>query len=256
MSNQYDNYLYKIQQLVNRQFILNEIADPPGAFGIVQSVGKPCVNDNFTFVRILNALIEPIDITVYVGDIQVARNLKYKEVSYYLPIPKGNNNIRIYSSTKLDTPLIELNNLDIPTNQAVTIPIWKNKDSMQAMIMVDDVTQPIYPDRYSARIVNLSPDPLTLNVSAPELNYNLSRSLDSGEYEGYFIRDPGKYFFEFRMPSNVGLRPINVSLNNMASRIYTQYIVGTIDLYTKEYQNGYPLELVVSTDGNTIIRRC
>lgn len=240
----------------NRHLILNEVADPPGAFGLVQSVGKLCVNSSFTFVRILNAITEPIKITVYIDDIEVARDLVYKGVGYYLPVPKGSHVIRVYSDNNKNTPIIELNNVDIPTSQAVTIPVWKGKESLQIIILVDDVNQRIYPDKYVFRIVNLSPDDLSINISTPELNYHVSRGLDSGEYEGYFIRDPSKSLFEFTMPSKVGLRPVRATLNHLASRIYTEYIVGTIDLNTETYQKGYPLELVVSVDGNTIIRPC
>jgi hypothetical protein len=240
----------------NRHLILNEIADPPGTFGLVQSVGKLCVNSSFTFVRILNVITEPIKITVYIDDIEVARDLVYKGVGYYLPVPKGKHVIRIYSDNNKNTTIIELNNVDIPTNQAVTIPVWKAKESLQIMILVDDVNQKIYPDKYVFRIVNLSPDNLSINISTPELNYHVSRSLDSGEYEGYFVRDPSKSLFEFTLPSQVGLRPVRATLNHLASRIYTEYIVGTIDLNTETYQKGYPLELVVSVDGNTIIRSC
>lgn len=256
MINKWNNHCYNLQQQFKRQTELYTPGSQTGAFDLVQSIGKPCVNSSFTFVRIFNAITEPIRITVYIGDIEVTRNLQYKGFSYYLPIPKGNSTIRVYSDNNRDTPILELNNVDIPTNQAVTIPIWKVRESLQAIILIDDVTQRVYPDRYVFRIINLSPDDLTINVSTPELNYYVTRSLGSGEYEGYLVRDPSTSTFEFNMPSKVDLRPIRITLNHRASRIYTEYIVGSIDLYSQTYQKGYPLEIVLSVDGNTVIRQC
>ena len=244
------------QQQANRNHMLNNIANPPGSFGIVQTVSKPCVNERFTFIRILNAMMEPINITVYINDIEVCKDLKYKEVSYYLPVLKGNNNIKIYSTKQRNNPIIEFNTLNIPTNQAVTIPIWKSNDLLNATVVIDDVTQDIYPDKVVSRIVNLTPDRLLINVSSEESKYNTDINLKPGEYYGYSVKNLGRYIYEFTLPTNPDLRPIRLSLDLMPSRIYTNYIVGIIDLYTEEYQKGYNLELIVSTDGNTIIRRC
>jgi hypothetical protein len=114
----------------------------------------------------------------------------------------------------------------------------------------------VYPDRYVVRVVNLTPDHLSIDASSLELNYFATRCIAPGEYEGYFVRDPGEYKFEFKLSSNQNLRPLRITLHNKATRIYTQYIIGTIDLNAEIYQQGYPLEMVISVDGNTVIRPC
>jgi hypothetical protein len=73
-----NNCCYNLEQQVNRQIELYEPGSQPGAFGFLQSIGKHCVTPNFTFVRIFNSIPWPNKITVYIDDIEVARNLEYK----------------------------------------------------------------------------------------------------------------------------------------------------------------------------------
>lgn len=59
------------QQNKSLQHRQNQIEDQGGVFGFLQSVSKPCVNPNFSFVRIFNAITEPIMLNVYIDDVEV-----------------------------------------------------------------------------------------------------------------------------------------------------------------------------------------
>jgi hypothetical protein len=234
----------------------NQMEEQGGVFDFLQSVSKPCVNSNFSFVRVFNAITEPIKLSVYIGDVEIARNLEYKDFSNYVPIAKGDHNIKIYSDQQSDTPLIELNNIDIPTNQIATLVTWKVGESLQTIILIDDVTQRLYRDKTVFRIVNVTTDNLSINVTSPDGQYNVNRNLRPGEYDGYLTRNPGLYTFSFTLSSQEKSELIRRTLNNMAERIYTEYIVGTMDTNSVAHQQGYYLEFVLSLDGNIIIQQC
>jgi Domain of unknown function (DUF4397) len=260
MFNGYYNYWWMLYMLSQQNKALqhrqNQIEEQGGVFSFLQNVSKPCVNPNFSFVRVFNAITEPIKLNVYIDDVEIARNLEYKDFSNYVPIPKGDRNIKIYSDQQPDSPLIELNNVDIPTNQIATLVTWKVGESLQTMILIDDVTQQLYRDKTVFRIVNVSTDNLSINITSPDAQYNVNRNLRHGEYDGYLTRNPGLYTFVFTLSSQEQSELIRRTLNNRAERIYTEYIVGTMDTNSVAHQEGYYLEFVLSIDGNIIIKQC
>lgn len=223
------------------------------AIQFIQELGSPCIASFFSFIRIFNACPEAPVINVYVNDVLIAKNLRYKDFSHYIPIPKGLHNIKIYLSNNQDNPILKLNGVDIIGGEPITFCLVGALNSLKLISIIDDIKQKIYPDRTVVRIVNLTLDPLTIHILLkPNALY---RDLSPGYSTEYITTGAGNYGFKFYLANKEAI-PLSITASLRSGRIYTLYAVGSLDPESQIYKSGSLLEIIKSVDGNTIFKPC
>lgn len=174
-------------------------------------------------IRILHASPNTPPVDIYANGNPIVKNLAYKELSDYIPVPPGNYNIKAYRSGDMTNPLINEN-----------ISIFENTISTIAAIgafpnvSLYSIPEPIMAQNFGrpcVRFVHLSPN-------APAVDIKLSddtKIFSNVPYKGitnYACIPEGTYTFKVS-PSgtdNVVLTVPNVKLDS--NNYYTIYVVG------------------------------
>jgi hypothetical protein len=211
----------------------------------------PCLPYKVGLIRVFNAIPSEAKFDVYVDEILLARELKYKQFSYSIAISTlTTHNIRVFDSSKPDSPIIETQ-IQIPQGHVATINIIGNIQNPQIFMLTTSSNQPTYSDRALIRYANLSDSDITVNVVKSK-NVISTTIVKAKEVSKYSVIAPETYQFQFILTDSVGNDVLSSTIFEIKStRIYTFYIVGN---QTKN--TNYPLELVITVDIMTVIKQC
>jgi hypothetical protein len=232
----------------NRQFI----QPSPTLFTFLTGeLSLPCLDNSSGFIRVFNALPSDAKFDVYIGDVLLAKELAYKQFSFYIPGSAIiSHNIRVFNSLNPNTPIIDTQ-IEITPANVETVCINGTIQNPKILKVTGDPTQQTYRDKASIRYANLTKDTMIINVATAN-NIIAYITLKPDEYNSYLVADPGIYRFRFieaDSPNNNNSSTVSHTLN--PTRIYTFYLVGELGPNSK-----YPLELVISVDITTVIKTC
>jgi hypothetical protein len=230
---------------------VDSLLDEPPIIKFLNELTFPCVSSGFSYIRILNASIVTAKIDVYIDDTPIAKNLVYKDFSNYFPILNGMHNIRIYLSNNLNTPIFQLN-ANIAGGKVLTLPLEGNLDDLALHSVEEDLSQRIYPDRATFRIVNLTREQISIDVKTVRTQEQVYNNILSpkGVSEYTLV-----YIGEYRISINLKGQEIYQLVQNIPiypSSIYALYIVGSLNPNSLLR----PLEIAKISEGSVIIRPC
>jgi hypothetical protein len=178
-----------------------------------------------SYIRILHASPNAPAVDVYANGNLIVKNLAYKELSQYIPVPPGNYNIKVYPSGQMTNPVINTN-ITIRPNTVFNVAAIGTLPNISLYPIPEPITAQ-NSGRPCVRFVHLSPN-------APEVDIKLAdgtRVFNNVAYKDitkYACIPAGTYTFTVS-PSgtnNVVLTVPNVKLN--ADNYYTIYAVGLV----------------------------
>ena len=117
-------------------------------------------------IRVFHAVPNAPAVDVYANDNIIVKNLQYKEVSSYIPVPSGNYNIKVYPTGTKSNPVIDTN-VYIPEKSFYTIAaIGELPD-----ISLYPIQEPVSANKSNmacVRFIHLSPNAPAVDVKLPD----------------------------------------------------------------------------------------
>jgi Domain of unknown function (DUF4397) len=129
-------------------------------------------------VRIFHATAGAPIVDVYINDRLVIKGLQYKEASQYLPIPKGQYNVKLY---KTDTKQLLLSQeLLINDHNFITIAAANNNGGVQLLVFEDKFDSPLAMMDGMMPQVGLLPQTPLFNPE--QFNFDLEEEFPNEDY--------------------------------------------------------------------------
>lgn len=178
-----------------------------------------------SYIRVFHASPNAPAVDVYANGNMIVKNLSYKEVSQYLPVPAGTYNIKVYPSGQMKNPVINTT-VSIPENSVFNVAAIGTLPD----ISLYPIPEPIMAEkcgRPCVRFVHLSPN-------APAVDIRLAdgtKVFNNVSYKGitdYVCVPAGTYTFKVNIAGteNTALTVPNIRLDN--NTYYTIYAVGLV----------------------------
>jgi hypothetical protein len=195
--------------------------------------------------RTLNAIPGSDPIDIYVNEIPFLLNLDYMELSTYRPVLPVTGDVKYYPSGNRDNLLLELKDYLLQGGQIITFALVNFSKGMEVLPIFDDINERVAPDKTKIRIYNLDASNLTFSLGA------ITSSLAPGNGTDYIDINPGRHRLDVQSTNQ---KTININFN--PGRIYTIYIVGSINAESPSYATGNIPQVILAVDGNTIFDKC
>ncbi|MBF8982096.1 DUF4397 domain-containing protein [Lutibacter sp. B2] len=176
-----------------------------------------------SYVRILHASPDAPPVDVYASGKLIAKNLKYKQFTEYLPLIPGKYSILVYPAGTTTTPVINTS-LDVMPNSDYTVAATGLLKNIKPLV-IPDTASAMMPGMSQLKFVHLSPNAPMVDVTLPDGTI-LFRNVEFKEITPNLIIPPANYTIQLRLAGTdkVALNAPNqlVKLN----RYYTIYAVG------------------------------
>jgi len=202
------------------------------------------VDPGISFGRFLHASPDAPPVDVYLDNKLIARNVRYREFTQYLPVMSGNYKLKIYPTGNTTTPIINLD-LDVPVSKIFTVAVVGKSPNL-SLISIPEPAVPMIPGKTYVRFIHLSPNAPNVNVMLPA-GSTLFKDVEFKEYTNYIPVNPGNYtFLVTPTTSNTPVLTVpNIRLR--PNKFYSIYVVGLV--------NEKPsLQALIPLDGNTYIK--
>jgi hypothetical protein len=191
-----------------------------------------------SYIRVFHASPNAPAVDVYANGNLLVKDLSYKEVSQYLPVPAGTYNIKVYPSGNMMNPVISTN-VSIPENSVFNVAAIGTLPN----ISLYPIPEPLMGEKFGrpcVRFVHLSPN-------APAVDIRLADGtmvFNNVSYKGitdYACVPAGTYNLKVNIAGtgNTVLTVPNVRLDS--NTYYTIYAVGLAG-------KSPPLEAVLLTE--------
>lgn len=199
---------------------------------------------NFSYVRLLHASPNAPAVDVFANNITIARNLRYKEFTQYLPIFPGRYRVRVFPSGQHQRPVLETT-VNIPPRSIFTGAVTGLLPDIN-LLPVPEPPMPTVLRRAYLRVVHLSPNAPAVDVVLPD-GTKVFRNVSYEEITDYRPVRKGTYTFEVR-PAGTNKTVLTIRDVRLDSRrFYTIFVVGLAGKRP-------PLEALLSIDANTYIK--
>jgi hypothetical protein len=176
-------------------------------------------------IRVLHAVPNAPAVDVYANDNLIVKNLAYKEMSPYLPVPSGNYNIKVYPTGETTNPVIE-SSVYIPENSIYTIAAIGELPDI-SLYPIQEPTSANKTGISCVRFIHLSPNAPPVDIKLPDGSIVFS-NVPFKSIASYTCVPSGTYTFRVNPAGtdNVVLTVPNVRLN--PNTFYTIYAIGLV----------------------------
>ncbi len=176
-------------------------------------------------IRVLHAVPNAPAVDVYANDNLIVKNLAYKEMSPYLPVPSGNYNIKVYPTGETTNPVIE-SSVYIPENSIYTIAAIGELPDI-SLYPIQEPTSANKTGMSCVRFIHLSPNAPPVDIKLPDDSIVFS-NVPFKSIASYTCVPSGTYTFRVNPAGtdNVVLTVPNVKLN--PNTFYTIYAIGLV----------------------------
>ena len=220
---------------------------------ITYELKVPCITPESSLIRGFQALPELPSVDVYLNDIWVGRNFQYKDMSPYNASCFTSCNFKIFPAGNRNQMLADIKNIRVPLGQIITFVITGSIDNINMFPIIDNINESITPDQTKIRFYNLDNSVISFQMSLPDGSINNSLSYLKGT--GYNLINPGSHRFQLTS-DNPNLQPIDINIDLNPGRIYTLYVVGSMNPNSPGYKTGNIPQIILSVDGNTLYKKC
>lgn len=176
-------------------------------------------------IRVLHAVPNAPAVDVYANDNLIVKNLAYKEISPYIPVPSGNYNIKVYPTGETTNPVIE-SSVYIPENSIYTIAAIGELPDI-SLYPIQEPTSTNKTGMSCVRFIHLSPNapPVDIKLSDGTIVFS---NVPFKSIASYTCVPSGTYTFRVNPAGtdNVVLTVPNVKLN--PNTFYTIYAIGLV----------------------------
>lgn len=176
-------------------------------------------------IRVLHAVPNAPAVDVYANDNLIVKNLAFKEISPYLPVPTGNYNIKVYPTGETTNPVIDTS-VYVPENSIYTIAAIGELPDI-SLYPIQEPTSANNTGMACVRFIHLSPNAPPVDIKLPDGTIIFS-NVPFKSIACYTCIPSGTYTFRVSPAStdNVVLTVPNVTLN--PNTFYTIYAVGLV----------------------------
>lgn len=176
-------------------------------------------------IRVLHAVPNAPAVDVYANDNIIIKNLPYKEVSSYIPVPSGNINIKIYPTGSTTNPVIDTN-VYIPERSFYTIAAIGELPDI-SLYPVQEPSSANKSGLSCVRFIHLSPNAPAVDIKLPDGTIVFS-NVPFKSIANYTCVPSGTYTFRVTPAgtNDVVLTIPDVKLN--PNTFYTVYAVGLV----------------------------
>ncbi|MEL7648129.1 MAG: DUF4397 domain-containing protein [Sedimentibacter sp.] len=176
-------------------------------------------------IRVLHAVPNAPAVDVYANDNLIVKNLAYKEMSPYLPVPAGNYNIKVYPTGETTNPVVD-SSVYVPENSIYTITAIGQLPDI-SLYPIQEPTSANKTGMSCVRFIHLSPDAPPVDITLPDGTIVFS-NVPFKSIANYTCVPSGTYTFRVNPAGtdNVVLTVPNVRLN--PNTFYTVYAVGLV----------------------------
>lgn len=199
---------------------------------------------DMSYLRVFHAVPDAPPIDVYINDKKIVGNLRFKQFSEYLPIPRGTYSLKVFQAGTMSLPIIS-KKLIIDGNEIATIAaINMTKDV--ALMSINEPMLKIKPANTNLRFIHLSPNSPHVDVVLPSGGM-LFQDIGYAETTDYIPVAPATYTVQVKPTGSnkVVLTVPNITLK--PERYYTIYAIGLLD-------GKPPLQVVIPLDGNSYLK--
>lgn len=178
-----------------------------------------------SYIRVFHASPNSPAVDVYANDNLIVKNLAYKELSKYLPVPSGIYNIKVYPTGVMTNPVIN-KNVYIPENSVYTIAAIGELPDI-SLYPIQEPNAANNSGTSCVRFIHLSPNAPAVDIKLADNTMVFSNVPYKG-IENYVCVPPGTYAFKVTPAGtdDVVLMVPNVMLN--PNNNYTIYAVGLV----------------------------
>lgn len=178
-----------------------------------------------SYIRIFHASPNAPAVDIYANGNLIVKDLAYKELSQYIPVPPGNYNIKVYPSGQMTNPVINTN-ISIPPNAIFNVAAI----GIHPNISLYPIPEPITAQnsgKACVRFIHLSPNAPAVDIKLAD-GTRVFNNVTYKDITAYACIPEGTYTFTVSPSStnNVVLTVPNVKLN--ADNYYTIYAVGLV----------------------------
>ena len=174
-------------------------------------------------IRVFHASPNSPAVDVYANGNLIVKNLAYKELSQYLPVPPGNYNIKVYPSGQMTKPVINTN-VFIPKNTVFNVAAIGTLPNISLLPIPEPITAN-NSGKACVRLVHLSPNAPAVDITLAD-GTKVFNNIPYKDITDYVYVPRGTYTFKVSPTGtdNIVLTVPNVKLNS--NNYYTIYAVG------------------------------
>lgn len=188
------------------------------------------VNNDASYIRVFNATANSDEIDVYINDILVFSNVKYREFVPYTPTFPGDYTVKVYECGN-DEKLILEQELTIAGGNVGTLVITGIMPKLMMLAVFENPNEEICDSNAKFRIAHLSPttEPIDLTVN----NVKMIDEIPFGKRTNYAQVPTGIYDFviegsNIEMQENKQKVRISKKIELKDKKIYTIYLIGDV----------------------------
>lgn len=208
---------------------------------IIRTLEKNSTKDG-AYVRFVHAATKSTDTDLYINDILVVPDLKYREFTDYVKLPVGTYNIKVYPKNTRKIPLID-SNLSLTSNTLTTYALCSHEKCHSLHPVCEEPLSVPTKKKAKIRIANLIKNilPIDIYLSDGTLLYKNVTFKDTTKY---IELPPNTYVLDIKLAdSDIStLYAPNVNFNS--NNYYTLYLIGLINDY-------HDPQMLVPLDGIT-----
>lgn len=188
------------------------------------------VNNDASYIRVFNATANSDEIDVYINDILIFSNVRYREFVPYTPTFPGDYTVKVYECGNTEKPILE-QELTIAGGNVGTLVITGIMPKLMMLAVFEDPNEEICDSNAKFRIAHLSPttEPIDLTVN----NVKMIDEVPFGKRTSYAEVPTGIYDFvieESSLETQGNKEQIRISkkIELKDKKIYTIYLIGDI----------------------------
>lgn len=149
------------------------------------------------FVRVLHASPDAPAVDVYVNDSKVLSNVPFGTNSDYLPLPKGQYNIKV-TPAGVSTPVVIDTSVHVSRGRYYTIAATGRLSEIEATALRDRNRLPVRDDSSRVRFVHFSPDAPAVDITTTD-GKAIFRHVRFGDRNMYKRVPAGTYDLQVRL---------------------------------------------------------
>jgi hypothetical protein len=213
---------------------------------------SPCPNqekcrvaNSHSYVRALHASPDAPAVDIYVNDNLVARGLRYRDFTPYVPLAGGLYNIKVFQTGTITNPVID-KNVNIPPSSIFTLAATGMLRDIGLTLIPEP---PVKREPYDTflRFIQLSPDSPNVDLYLAN-GTRLFENVEYKEITDYIPFRPGIYEFRVRLTGTQEVILTVPNANLRQGNVYSIYMIGL--------KNGDPsLQVLIPLDGSTYLHR-
>ncbi|MBC8061329.1 MAG: DUF4397 domain-containing protein [Clostridiaceae bacterium] len=178
-----------------------------------------------SYIRVFHASPNSPAVDVYANENLIVKDLAYKELSQYLPVPFGNYNIKVYPSGQMTNPVINTN-IYIPENTVFNVAAIGVLPNI-SLYPIQEPNTAQESGKACVRFIHLSPNAPAVDIKLTD-GTTVFNNVAYKDITNYVNVPAGTYTFKVTPngTDNVVLTVPNIKLG--PDNYYTIYAVGLV----------------------------